>query len=170
MEYKDHKSNTIYAYFKIKKSDKDFLNDASVIIWTTTPRTIPANKALAYNKDINYSILKIENKKIIIAEKLINSVIENCKINKFEVLKSFKGKEFYKTVCSHPFEKLGYDFDVPMLEANFVTLDQGTGIVHCAPSHGPDDFNLCLQNGMKDTQTIYLFLRAFMFLRQMKLL
>ncbi len=154
VEYKDHKSNTIYAYFKIKKSDKDFLNDASVIIWTTTPWTIPANKALAYNKDINYSILKIENKKIIIAEKLINSVIENCKINKFEVLKSFKGKEFYKTVCSHPFEKLGYDFDVPMLEANFVTLDQGTGIVHCAPSHGPDDFNLCLQNGMKAIETV----------------
>mgnify|MGYP001353643661 CR=1 FL=1 len=73
VEYKDHKSNTIYAVFQIKKSDKDFLKDASIIIWTTTPWTIPANKALAYNKDINYSILELDNKKIVIAEKLINS-------------------------------------------------------------------------------------------------
>ena len=56
VEYKDHRSNTVYVEFKIKKTDKDFLKDASVVIWTTTPWTIPANKALAYNKDINYSI------------------------------------------------------------------------------------------------------------------
>ena len=154
VEYKDHKSNTIYAEFQIKKSDKDFLKDASVIIWTTTPWTIPANKALAYNKDINYSVLELNNKKIIVAEKLVNSVIEGCSLGKFKTLKSFKGSEFEKTVCSHPFKKLGYTFDVPMLEANFVTLEQGTGIVHCAPSHGPDDFNLCLKHGMKAIETV----------------
>ena len=68
--------------FKIKKTDKDFLKDASIIIWTTTPWTIPANKALAYNKEINYSVLEFNNKKIIVAEKLVNSVIENCKFRK----------------------------------------------------------------------------------------
>ncbi len=154
VEYKDHKSNTIYAEFQIKKSDKDFLKDASVIIWTTTPWTIPANKALAYNKDINYSVLELNNKKIIVAEKLVNSVAEDCSLGKFKTLKSFKGIEFEKTVCSHPFKGLGYTFDVPMLEANFVTLEQGTGIVHCAPSHGPDDFNLCLKHGMKAIETV----------------
>ena len=154
VEYKDHKSNTIYAEFHIKKTDKDFLKDTSIIIWTTTPWTIPANKALAYNKDINYSVLEINKKKIIVAEKLINSVIENCELGKFKVLKSFKGDEFKNTICSHPFKKLGYEFDVPMLEANFVTLEQGTGIVHCAPSHGPDDFNLCLKHGMKAIETV----------------
>ena len=154
VEYKDHKSNTIFAEFKIKKSDKDFLKNASIIIWTTTPWTIPANKALAYNKNINYSILELNNKKIVIAEKLVKSVIENCNISKFKILKSFKGDLFKNILCSHPFKKLGYNFDVPMFEANFVTLEQGTGIVHCAPSHGPDDFNLCLKHGMKAIETV----------------
>ena len=154
VEYKDHKSNTIYAEFQIKKTDKDFLKNSSIIIWTTTPWTIPANKALAFNKDIDYSILDLKSKKIIMAEKLINSVVENCGLGKFEILKSFKGDMFRNTICSHPFKNLGYTFDVPMLEANFVTLDQGTGIVHCAPSHGPDDFNLCLKNGMKAIETV----------------
>ena len=154
VEYKDHKSNTIYASFKIKKTNKDFLKDASIIIWTTTPWTIPANKALAYNKNFTYSVLEVDKKKIIIAEKLINSVIKNCEIGQYKIVKTFKGEEFKDILCSHPFKNLGYNFDVPMLEANFVTLDQGTGIVHCAPSHGPDDFNLCLKHGMKALETV----------------
>tara|TARA_Y100001970_G_scaffold285342_1_gene404763 strand:- start:15532 stop:18258 length:2727 start_codon:yes stop_codon:yes gene_type:complete len=154
VEYKDHKSNTIYAEFKVKKTDKDFLKDASVVIWTTTPWTIPANKALAYNRDISYSIVDLGSKKIVIAEKLINTVIENCELGKFKILNTFKGNEFKNIICSHPFHKLGYEYDVPMLDANFVTLEQGTGIVHCAPSHGPDDFNLCLKHGMKAIETV----------------
>ena len=154
VEYKDHKSNTIYAAFQIKKSDKDFLKNASIIIWTTTPWTIPANKALAYNKDINYSVLELDDKKIIVAEKLVNSVAESCSLGKFKILKSFKGDAFKNIVCSHPFKNLGYNFEVPMFEANFVTLEQGTGIVHCAPSHGPDDFNLCLKHGIKAVETV----------------
>ncbi len=154
VEYKDHKSNTIYAEFKVKKSDKDFLKNTSIIIWTTTPWTIPANKALAFNKDITYSVVELSDKKIVVAEKLVNTVIESCELGKFKILKSFKGEEFKQVICSHPFEKIGYKFDVPMLEANFVTLEQGTGIVHCAPSHGPDDFNLCLKHGMKAIETV----------------
>ena len=53
------------------------------------------------------------------------------------------------TVCEHPLLDLGYNYDVPMLEGDFVTLEQGTGVVHTAPSHGPDDFNLCLKHGLK---------------------
>ena len=154
VEYKDHKSNTIYAEFKINKTDKDFLKNTIIVIWTTTPWTIPANKALAYNKDINYSILEIRNKKIVIAEKLIDEVVKDCEIKEFKILKSFKGESFKNSTCFHPFKNLGYEIEVPMLEADFVTLDQGTGVVHCAPSHGPDDFNLCLKNGMKAIETV----------------
>ena len=57
-------------------------------------------------------------------------------------------------VCSHPFKKIGYNYDIPMLEARFVTTEQGSGIVHCAPSHGPDDFNLCLNNNIKAVETV----------------
>ena len=109
VEYKDHKSNTIYAQFKIEKTDQDFLKDAFIIIWTTTPWTIPANKALAYNQNLTYSVLQVDNKKIVVAEKLINSVVENCSLGKYEIVKSFEGKLFNKTICSHPFKNLGYN-------------------------------------------------------------
>ena len=71
-----------------------------------------------------------------------------------EGIKKFKGKEFKDTICNHPFLNLGYEIEIPMLEARFVTTEQGTGIVHCAPSHGPDDFNLCLNNGIKAIETV----------------
>ena len=89
-----------------------------------------------------------KNRKIIIADALLESVVKECELNNYKVLNNIKGKEFNNTICSHPFLNLGYDYDIPMLEARFVTTDQGTGIVHCAPSHGPDDFNLCLNNGI----------------------
>ena len=154
VEYKDHTSNTIYVAFKIKKTDKEFLKDASVIIWTTTPWTIPANKALAFNSLLEYSLIEIsdlenfKDKKIIVAKNLINTVVKSCNIEKFKVIKNFKGSDLEKVKCSHPFLKLGYDYDVPMFDAEFVNLEQGTGIVHCAPSHGVDDFNLCLKNNI----------------------
>ena len=160
VEYMDHTSNTIYAAFKVKETKKDFLKDASIIIWTTTPWTIPANKALAFNKNIEYSVLEIENlehfkdNKIVVAKKLVNSIVKECNIKKFKELKTFKGDEFSGTICSHPFIKINFDYDVPMLDAQFVNLDQGTGIVHCAPSHGPDDFNLCLKNNIPSLYTV----------------
>ena len=160
VEYKDHTSNTIYAAFKIKKTDKDFLKNANIVIWTTTPWTIPANKALAFNSSLEYSLIEIEGldnfkeKKIVIAKELIKSVTESCGLEKFKVVKNFKGSELNKTICSHPFLKLGYDYDVPMFDARFVTLEQGTGIVHCAPSHGVDDFNLCLKNNIESKYTV----------------
>ncbi len=160
VEYMDHTSNTIYAAFSVKETKKEFLKGASVIIWTTTPWTIPANKALAFNSNIDYSVLEIESlenfkgKKIIVAKNLINSITKECEISNYKELKTFKGSEFKGTICCHPFSKLGFDYDVPMLDAQFVNLEQGTGIVHCAPSHGPDDFNLCLKNNIPSLYTV----------------
>jgi isoleucyl-tRNA synthetase len=160
VEYQDHTSNTIFVAFKVKESSKEFLKDSNIIIWTTTPWTIPANKALAFNSSIEYALVEIDElenfkeKKIIVATNLLDSIIKSCNIEKFKVLKTFNGLEFTGTICKHPFETLGYNFDVPMLEANFVTLEQGTGIVHCAPSHGPDDFNLCLKHNIPSKYTI----------------
>ena len=85
---------------------------------------------------------------------MLKLVLEECKIKKFNKILEFKGKDFEGTVCNHPFSKIGYDYDVPMLKARFVTTEQGSGIVHCAPSHGPDDFNLCLKNGIKALETV----------------
>jgi isoleucyl-tRNA synthetase len=159
VEYQDHKSDTIYAAFTVKSSNLKELIGNDIIIWTTTPWTIPANKALAYNESLDYLLIEIEegnfkDKKIIIANALLDSVLKDCNISKYKRIKEFKGKEFKNTVCFHPFINLGYDFEIPMLEARFVTTEQGTGIVHCAPSHGPDDFNLCLNNGIKAIETV----------------
>tara|TARA_B100000963_G_scaffold129122_1_gene112656 strand:+ start:27 stop:2744 length:2718 start_codon:yes stop_codon:yes gene_type:complete len=160
VEYQDHKSDTIYACFPVKSSKIKELKDCNIVIWTTTPWTIPANKALAYNESLDYLIIQIsdegnfKDKKIVVAEALLDSVLKDCEIKKFQNLKKFKGKDFKETVCQHPFFDLGYDYNIPMLEARFVTTEQGTGIVHCAPSHGPDDFNLCLNNGIKAIETV----------------
>ncbi len=160
VEYLDHTSNTIYVAFQVKKATKDFLKDTNIIIWTTTPWTIPANKALAFNNNIEYSILQIselenfKDKKIVVASNLIKTISNNCGIKDYKILKTFKGSEFKGTICSHPFLKMKFDYDVPMLDAEFVNLEQGTGIVHCAPSHGPDDFNLCLKNNIPSLYTV----------------
>ncbi|MDA9687874.1 isoleucine--tRNA ligase, partial [Candidatus Pelagibacter sp.] len=160
VEYQDHKSDTIYTSFPVKKSAIKELEGVDIIIWTTTPWTIPANKALAFNENLDYCIIQLEddgdykNKKVVVSKELLDSVIKDCGINNFREIKKFKGKEFKGTVCSHPFLELGYNYEIPMLEARFVTTDQGTGIVHCAPSHGPDDFNLCLNHGIKAIETV----------------
>ena len=160
VEYKEHTSNTIFVAFKVKDTKKDFLKNSNIIIWTTTPWTIPANKALAFNSAIKYSLVEISDledfkeKKIVVATNLLDSIVKSCGIEKFKILKTFNGTEFEGTICIHPFHTLGYNFDVPMLDARFVTLEQGTGIVHCAPSHGPDDFNLCLKHNIASQYTV----------------
>jgi len=160
VEYMDRTSNTIYVAFKIKETKQDFLKEASIIIWTTTPWTIPANRALAFNSSIEYSIIEIselshfKEKKIVVATNLIEEITKVCNIENYKILKTFKGKDLEGTICSHPFINMGFDYDVPMLDAHFVSLDQGTGIVHCAPSHGPDDFNLCLKNNIPSLYTV----------------
>ena len=160
VEYQDHKSDTIYASFSVKSSNIKELNNTEIIIWTTTPWTIPANRALAYNESLDYLLIEInddgdfKNKRIVFADALLESVVQDCKIKNYKKIKKFKGKDFKGTICNHPFFKLGYDYEIPMLEARFVTTEQGTGIVHCAPSHGPDDFNLCLNNGIKAIETV----------------
>ena len=160
VEYQDHKSDTIYTSFPVKSSNLKELEGSEVIIWTTTPWTIPANKALAYNEALDYVLVQLnddgdfKNKNIVIAEALLDSVIKECSIKNYKIIKKFKGKDLKDTICNHPFFNLGYEYDIPMLEARFVTTEQGTGIVHCAPSHGPDDFNLCLNHGIKAIETV----------------
>ena len=113
VEYKDHTSNTIFVSFKIKKTKKKILNNANIIIWTTTPWTIPANKApWLFNKNIDYSLVKIssleffKDEKIVVASNLVDSVVKSCGIKSFEILENFKGLELDGTVCNHPFWRI----------------------------------------------------------------
>ena len=164
VEYKDHTSNTIYVKFKVTKSNIEELIDNDILIWTTTPWTIPGNRALAYSADLEYiliqiieiddsSIAKIGDK-IMIAKDLQDSAMKEIGVTKNKVIKTFLGKELKDTECKHPFNNIGYDFAVKVLEADFVTLEQGTGVVHVAPGHGADDYNLGVKNNIEIVQTV----------------
>jgi len=153
VEYQDHISNQIYVKFKLQNQFKGYDN-LNIIIWTTTPWTIPCNRALAYNPNLEYGIYENEDgEKIIISKDLFENFrsVTNCNS---KILNTFSGNELSGLRAHHPFYELGYEFDVPLLEADFVTTEQGTGIVHVAPSHGPDDFALGLKNEIKAENTI----------------
>ena len=150
IEYKDIKSTSIYTAFRIKDSKDPLLKNASIMIWTTTPWTIPGNRAIAYGKNIKYCLFEIkksENKnliesKFIVAEALLKTVCDYCKILDFKTIQTFDGVKFNGTICIHPFYDYGYQYDIPLLEGDFVEDTEGTGLVHIAPCYGEDDYNL----------------------------
>ena len=109
----DHTSDTIYASFPIKKTSSDNLKECQIIIWTTTPWTIPANKALAYNENLKYLIIqilgesKLLNSKIIVAKELLESFVKECNIKDYKILNEVSGNSFQGTICKHPFFDIG---------------------------------------------------------------
>ena len=158
VEYQDHKSTTIYTCFPIEKSSEPKFSDHSIVIWTTTPWTIPGNRALAVHEDIEYQSLTINkndtNQKVIIAKDLIESFIKENEISEHTLNFEIKGKELIGLNCKHPLFDSGYDFTVPVLHGDFVTTEQGTGIVHICPVHGMDDFLLGKQHNLELPMTI----------------
>ncbi len=164
VEYEDHTSNTIYVKFSISNSDDKDLVGANIVIWTTTPWTIPGNRALAYGNDLDYCIIKIDevensslaklNDKLIFAKDLLDNVTKEIGITKYSIVKQFKGSNLATCECNHPFKDLGYNFIVKPFHGEFVNLEQGTGIVHIAPGHGDDDYVLGIKNNVDIIQTV----------------
>ena len=156
IEYHDIDSTSIYVAFKVKNSPNKLLENTSVIIWTTTPWTIPGNRAIAFGDSIDYCIFKVQesknnlikDNKYLVAKSLLEEVCERCNISKFELIKEIKGEELSNTICHHPFSKIGFDYDVPLLKAEFVEDSEGTGFVHIAPCYGEDDYYLALDNNI----------------------
>lgn len=162
VEYKEHKSITVWVKFPIKSTTIDTIKDASIVIWTTTPWTLPSNRAIAYGEKIAYKVIKVTavaegskaqiDEKLVISEELVKAVAEQAKITDYETIDLFLGgNSFSTTICAHPLRGQGYDYDIPMLAGDFVTEDTGTGFVHMAPSHGEDDYWLHMKHfGAKD--------------------
>ncbi len=154
VEYKDVTSDAVDVLFKIsdqKTFKKEFsLNikdDIHCCIWTTTPWTLPANQAIAVGADIMYVLIKVDNKYVVIAEDLKNIFIDrlaNENISK-DTLKSFKGESLLPYKAEHPF----YEKVVPIITADHVTTENGTGLVHIAPGHGQDDYIAGLNNNLE---------------------
>lgn len=156
VEYKEHKSITIWVKFPVQKTNCKEIEGASVVIWTTTPWTMPSNRALAFGGGIEYAVYTIQavdegsrasaGDKIILATKLADDVKKSAKVAEWTQGPVIKGEALAGTICHHPLNGQGFDYDVPMLEGDFVTDDAGTGFVHIAPSHGEDDYFLYLKN------------------------
>ena len=146
VEYEDHVSDTIFAAFPVEAED------ASVVIWTTTPWTIPGNRAIAFSRRVAYGRYRVTDAPAdnwaklgatyILAQSLAQSVFDAAKVAAFEFLGEVTGDALASMVCAHPLHDLGYGFVVPLLDGDHVTEDAGTGFVHTAPGHGREDFEL----------------------------
>jgi len=162
VEYEDIVSTQIDVAFEITDSPIEDLRGVHAIIWTTTPWTIPVNQALAYGPDVEYSMLhlnRVDEKPgsgwggvshILVATSLIDEVCERLGVAHHIIDWSGKGSQLAGTIACHPMHKLGGFFarPRPFLPGDFVTTDAGTGLVHMAPDHGEDDFELCKAHGI----------------------
>lgn len=164
VEYMDHTSHMIDIGFNVVKSSIDAIVGAKIVIWTTTPWTMPGNRGIAYGNDFDYVLVEVtevaENSRVKIGEKLILAkdlladFFGRAGIEGHKELSSFKGNELEGTVCHHPWHGKGYDYDVLVIEGFHVTTDAGTGFVHIAPSHGQEDFEVGQQFGLETPFTV----------------
>ena len=163
IEYHDHVSPTLWARFRVLQGAPDVVG-ASVVIWTTTPWTIPANRAVAYGPEIDYALVHVEGlgegshlvpgETLLVALALLPQFEKDAKLGAHSLKRVLKGAELAGAITAHPLRGAGYDFDVPLLPGDFVTTEAGTGFVHIAPSHGEDDFNLGKAFGLPVPETV----------------
>ncbi|WP_339058249.1 isoleucine--tRNA ligase [Candidatus Regiella endosymbiont of Tuberolachnus salignus] len=165
VEYYDKTSTSIDLCFNVldvaavcaKFSVATVHDPISVVIWTTTPWTLPANRAITLCSEFIYQLVQIEGKCLILAADLVETVMKRAAITEWQILGSCSGADLELLRCQHPFMA----FDVPIILGDHVTLDAGTGAVHTAPGHGPEDFVVAQKYGLEianpvDTNGCYL--------------
>ena len=162
IEYADHTSATIWVRFPVLTPG--IFESAAVVIWTTTPWTMPGNRGLAYGAEIEYALLRVDGvaegslsrigERVLVALKLVPNYLHDAGITLHHVLSVHAGAELEGLICAHPLRGQDYDFDVPMMAGDFVTTEAGTGLVHMAPAHGEDDFALCRAHGIAVPETV----------------
>ncbi|HEY3638458.1 MAG TPA: isoleucine--tRNA ligase [Rhizomicrobium sp.] len=159
VEYHEKQSPTIYVKFPVANGPSD-LRDASIVIWTTTPWTIPGNRAIAYSPTMSYALYRVAEagegafaqvgETLVLSDALANRTAEHAKLR----LERVRDVDPAGLIAAHPFRGKGFDFDVPVLPGEHVTDDAGTGFVHTAPGHGEDDFELGRAHGLEVPRTI----------------
>jgi len=164
IEYHDHKSHTIWVPFSFKKTSEE-LENARVVIWTTTPWTIPSNKAVAFNPKIAYGLYRVDETEeeswtspgdlYLFADKLAQDCLAKSRVTSFTRLRSIAASELNDGICEHPFASLDnfWSYEVPMIEGEHVTDEAGTGFVHTAPSHGAEDYECFVSRGWTERMT-----------------
>lgn len=144
IEYQDKRSASIYVKFKVKDGKGILDQDTSIVIWTTTPWTLPANLAICLHPDLEYSVIRVNGDKLVVAHGLLETLQKELEWESYEVLKTIKGQELERATAQHPF----YDRESLIILGEHVTLDAGTGCVHTAPGHGEDDFHVGQKYGL----------------------
>jgi isoleucyl-tRNA synthetase len=163
IEYHDHVSDTVHVRFPVVTSKGGRLDGVSIVIWTTTPWTMPGNRALAYGKEIAYVLVEVAaaeegskavvGEKMVLAKDLVGVVGEAAKFTP-RILADVPAEDLEGLIAAHPFRGQGFEFDVRLLPGDFVTADAGTGFVHIAPGHGADDYELGVANGVEVPDTV----------------
>ncbi len=187
VEYHEHKSHTVWVRFPVTKAssiygagggnpsvasqmaDRRDLRSASVVIWTTTPWTIPQNRAICFNPLLSYGLYRVteagEEAKaangdlLLLADRLAADCFEKAKVAAYEKVRAVTSEELSALTCAHPLRGAEgasgeWDFDVPMLPGDHVTDEAWTGFVHTAPSHGADDYNIGVKHGLPMTHNV----------------
>ena len=167
IEYHDHKSHTIWVPFSLAAGEGD-LTEARVVIWTTTPWTIPSNKAVAYNEKVAYGLYRVDATQeeswtnpgdlYVFADALAADALEKSRVTEFTKLRDVATSEFDGVILKHPLHGIDgadgfWDYEVPMIDGDHVTDDAGTGFVHTAPSHGADDYECFVKRNWLDRMT-----------------
>jgi isoleucyl-tRNA synthetase len=160
VEYEDHTSPSVWVKFSVapgEKSELEEMSDVSAVIWTTTPWTLPHNRALAFHPDFEYVVVETEKGALLLAADRVAALQSECGIKEVRIRTHAKGRDFEGVKFQHPFLPM----QVPGILADYVTLDQGSGIVHTAPGHGSDDFLSAQKYGLEiyapiDDKGVYL--------------
>ncbi|ABE41257.1 Isoleucyl-tRNA synthetase [Rhodopseudomonas palustris BisB5] len=157
VEYEDYTSDTVWVKFAVKSGDAA-VSSASVVIWTTTPWTLPGNRAISFSSKIGYGLYKVTDAPadnwaktgdlLILADALAESVFKQARVAAYDKVSAVAPDVLKAIECAHPLRGLagGYEFTVPLLDGDHVTDDTGTGFVHTAPGHGREDFDIWMHN------------------------
>ena len=136
IEYHDKVSPSIYVKFPVTEGKGIIPDGSAIIIWTTTPWTLPANVAVCLHPEFTYVVVKVKDQKYVLAKELLDNVAAQLGWSDYQIVTEFTGQQIDRAVCRHPF----IDRDSLVIMGEHVTLEAGTGCVHTAPGHGEDDF------------------------------
>src|SRR5665213_3047403 len=164
VEYEDYTSDTVWVKFPIISPAHGALASASIVIWTTTPWTLPGNRAIIFSPKIAYGLYKVTDSPadnwakpgdlLILADALAESVFKQSRVTAYEKVRDIPADTLDVVECAHPLRGVagGYEFTVPLLAGDHVTDDTGTGFVHTAPGHGREDFDVWMSNARELAQ------------------